>query len=100
MPIAAQPHAAPAAGSLLARILKMEHAIGTLANSLRIGLGEQLRSRVSQWSQQVFGCLRPKPLLHEASRLACWPEAMKHWIRCHQPIQLVKDNDRDWVILF
>lgn len=59
--VSAQLHAAPAACSLLASVIKMEHALSTLANAVPIRLCEQLRSVVCQWGKQVVRLARFEP---------------------------------------
>ena len=63
-PVAAQAHAAPAPGSFLARIVKVQYALSTFADTVGIDIGEQRCRAVRKRGKQVVGSPRIEPQFH------------------------------------
>ena len=56
--ISTKSHAAPAASSLFAGVVEMQHALRTFADALTTGLGEQYCRAVRQRGKQILWLLR------------------------------------------
>src|SRR5215469_2936465 len=59
--VSTQLHAAPASSPLLACVVEMQDALGTLADAVAVHVGEQHCSVVRQRSKQIFWPMRIEP---------------------------------------
>src|SRR5260221_32836 len=66
-----QLHAAPPARPFLARVMKVQNTMSTLADAVAIHISEQCRSAVCQWGKQVFGLARFEPRLRHGCPSRC-----------------------------
>src|SRR6267154_3901855 len=67
--VAAELHAAPAAGSVFRGVVKMQEAAFALAQATRIETGEHLRGRMQQRREKILGFPRLKTVLPPQSSL-------------------------------
>ena len=81
-PVPTQLHAAPTSGPLLACVVKVQHALSTLADTVAIHTGEQHCHTICQRGKQVFRATRIEPQLRSrcaATRL----QPGEHRMLCH-----------------